>query len=34
MDGQIWPSNVTLHIIIQNSSIYKQKQITSVWDCY
>jgi hypothetical protein len=30
MDGQIWPSNVTLHKIIQNSFISKQKQITNV----
>jgi hypothetical protein len=33
MDGQSWPSNVSLHKAIQNSSIFGQKKITSLWNC-
>jgi hypothetical protein len=33
MDGWNWSSSVTLHKIIQNSSIFGQKKITSVLDC-
>jgi hypothetical protein len=33
MDDQNWPFNVTLHKTIQNSSIFRQKKLTHVWDC-